>query len=330
MVFAFVNNNFRANGARTATFNVNATSSNGANWFGIQANRTYNVVDLASTNPTAMLWGTNGIAGSTLISNGIFVGFQTNTSFSGGQAQYLRLIDMTAGMTATNVNDYFANLPRLPAPQINAIGNRTVRVGQTLNFNVVLNVAQGDTATIAAASSLAPANWTFGGGLAQFSFTPVASEIGTHTFRFTASGSDGTDEETISIVVTSAQTPYQSWADVVFGQGNTNGQASADPDGDGVANLAEFHLGTDPTNANSRLRLAVNGWTNGTASLQIQPVASNGVYQIAQTTSLSAGWTNSPQLLDRSQHLSDPQGRFTLPANELRTFFRVIYQPPAE
>lgn len=330
VVFAFVNNNFRANGARTATFNVNATNSNGANWFGIQANKTYNVVDLASTNPTAMLWGTNGIAGSSLIANGIFVGFETNRSFTGGQAQFLRLIDMTAGMTATNVNDYFANVQRLPAPQINTIGNRTVRVGQTLNFNVALNLAQGDNASIAAASSLAPANWTFGGGFAQFSFTPVASEIGTHTFRFTATGRDGTDEETITIVVTSAQNPYQDWADGVFGSGNSNGISTADPDGDGVANLAEFHLGTDPMDANSRLRLAVHGWTNGSASLQVQPVASNGIYRIAQTTSLTAGWTNSPQELNRSQHLSDPQGNFTWPANELRTFFRIIYQPPEE
>jgi hypothetical protein len=57
VVFAFVNNNFRGNAARSATFNVSATNSNGSNWFGIQANKTYNVVDLASINPVPSSFG---------------------------------------------------------------------------------------------------------------------------------------------------------------------------------------------------------------------------------------------------------------------------------
>jgi hypothetical protein len=236
---------------------------------------------------------------------------------------------MTAGMTATNVNDYFADVSRLPAPRINPIGNRAVRVGETLNFSVQLDVAQGDTATIAVASSLAPANWTFGGGYAQFSFTPVASEVGTHTFRFTATGEDGASEETIQIVVAAANSAYDQWAAGIFGS-DPHGSPSDDPDNDGVSNLSEFHVGTDPQDRNSRLTLAVHGIANGSASLQVQPVASNGVYQVQQTASLGSGWTNAPQVLDRHQHLTNSQGHFAWPASGLQTFFRVIYQPPAE
>ena len=313
-------------------FKLDATTFRGANWFGIQPAKSYNVVDLASTNPTAMLWGAEGKSGGDLITNGIYVGFQTNASFSGGQAQYLRLIDMTAGMTANDVNDYFADVQRLPAPQITAIGNRTIAVGETLSFPVTVNAAQGDTVSLAAASSLAPDHWTFNDS-AQFSFTPVAAEEGVHVFRFTATGRDGTSEQTITVTVTSDSTPsdYQQWAagqwGVDTGSLPPEAAAEADADGDNASNLAEFYLGTNPRDSNSRLTVQIVGRSATDATLLISPVVEPGTYYLQETTSLTGPWSD-PQPMQVEG--AGESGEVQHPVNGIQTFFRIIYQPPAE
>jgi glycosidase len=332
VVFAFVNNDFRANGARAATFNVNATNSGGANWFGIQPGRTYNVVDLASTNPATMLWGTNGITGSNLIANGIYVGFQTNTSFSGGQAQYLRLIDMTAGMTATSVNDYTANVPRRPAPQIAPVGNRTVAAGETLSFTVSVTADPADTVALSVASNLAPTHWTFGPG-AQFSFAPTAEDEGIHVFRFTATGRDGTTEETITVTVTTGGTPsaYDNWAAGIWGlEGGSlppDAAPDADPDGDNATNLAEFYLGTDPRDPNSRLTVKILGLSEGQAMLEVSPVVEAGTFYIQESGALTGTWSDpQPMQVEGAAE----SGEIAHPVNGIQTFFRILYQPPAD
>ena len=256
VVFAFINNNFRANPARAASFKLNATTTSGANWFGIQPTHVYNVVDIAATNPTTLLWG-GGITGSTLIANGIYVGFQTNATFSGGQAQFIRLLDVTAGMTATNVNDMFANESRLPAPAIAPISNRTVAVSNTLAFAVNVTQAPGDAVTLTCQSTLAPNHWTFTAPN-NFSFTPATNETGVHTFLFTATGTDGFDEELITITVTSSQNPtdYEQWAEEAgLDVNGINGGPADDFDGDGYPNDHEYWADTSPTNPLSFLQI---------------------------------------------------------------------------
>lgn len=331
VVFAFVNNNFRTNPARAATFNVNATNSGGSNWFGIQANKTYNVVDLASTNPAAILWGPQGKTGGDLITNGIYVGFQSNASFSGGQAQFLRLIDVSSGMTTSSVNDYFATLPRKAAPQIASVGNRTVQVGQTLSIPVTVATDVGDTVSLAAASDLGPLSWSLNDA-AQFSFSPpVGSEGNTYTFRFTATGQDGSDEETFTVTVTSALSSYEQWAAGYFGTNNlgSSGASGADPDQDGVPNYAEFHLGTLPQDPNSRLTTRITGKAGTNVTVEVAPVVAGGGYSFRRSSSLLGPWTD-PQSLNVGADANGAPRTFTLPAGELQTFYRIIYQPPAQ
>lgn len=253
VVFAFINNDFRADQARAASFLVNAEVSAGVNWFGIQPGHLYNVVDIASANPTQTLWPSN-YPGSKIIAEGMYVGFQTNASFQGGQVQFIRLLDITAGMTATSVNDMATFEVRKPAPQIAAVSNRTVAVGNTLSFTLQVTKDPSDSVTVSAASTLSPVNWTFSGTNYVFSFTPATNETGVHTFLFTATGNDGFDEELITITVT-AENPepgaYELWAQ---GQGldieGANGGLIDDFDGDGVPNQEEFWADTSPTNAN--------------------------------------------------------------------------------
>lgn len=256
VVFAFINNDFRANESRAASFKLDAVTDSGANWFGIQPSHTYNVVDLSSANPTNLLWG-EGQLGSDLIANGIYVGFQPADTYTGGQAQFLRLLDTTAGMTATSVNDMFLDADRLPAPVIAALSNRVVAVSNTLAFSVEVTADPEDSVTLDCLSTLAPDNWTFTAPN-QFSFTPAADETGVHTFLFTATGIDGFDEALITVTVTSGGEPtaYQAWLGG-FGidpEAPLAGPAS-DYDGDGRSNEEEYWADTDPTDDASFLKI---------------------------------------------------------------------------
>ena len=253
VVFAFVNNNFRANQSRAASFMVNATAPGGGNWFGIQPTHTYNVVNLCATNSTQLLWGA-GILGSTIIADGIYVGFQAADSFTGGQVQYIRLLDTTAGMTATNVNDMFLNEARIPAPVVTPISNRTVSVSNTLAITVGVSKDPADTVTLSCQSTLPPGAWSFTAPN-NFSFTPTTNELGVHTFLFTATGIDGFDDELITVTVTAdnpGPSAYAQWAvDNGLNPTGVNGSAAADFDNDGISNEEEFWADTSPTNGAS-------------------------------------------------------------------------------
>ena len=106
VVFVFVNNNYWASTNRGATYFLNTNYSNGRNWFGIESGHSYNIVDLMSSTPTNYVW-TNDVAGSTLLSGGLGVWLH-ESPYDGKQAQYLRLIDRTAGITPTNRLNYYA------------------------------------------------------------------------------------------------------------------------------------------------------------------------------------------------------------------------------
>jgi hypothetical protein len=94
VVFAFVNNNYQGSTNRYDTYNVNVTVSPGVNWFGIEAGKTYNIVDLASPTPTNWVWPTSK-TGTEILNNGITVILNGNP-YEGKQVQYLKLVDVNA------------------------------------------------------------------------------------------------------------------------------------------------------------------------------------------------------------------------------------------
>jgi glycosidase len=108
VVFAFVN--LDVNNGHQGYFNVNITQ-NGTNLFGIDPTRMYNVKNIAAylgADPNRRnywLWGTNGIAGSTLLANGVSVSLNpvpiTNAGWTNApfEAQYLKLYDVTPPAT---------------------------------------------------------------------------------------------------------------------------------------------------------------------------------------------------------------------------------------
>jgi uncharacterized repeat protein (TIGR01451 family) len=74
------------------------------------------------------------------------------------------------------------------------------------------------------------------------------------------------------------------WASFYFGTNNVSG--SADADGDGYSNYAEYVFGTDPTNALSKLNFTVAALAGNMVSVNFSPYQGGRVYQLLSTTNL--------------------------------------------
>lgn len=84
-------------------------------------------------------------------------------------------------------------------PVLNPVGNRTVTLGQTLEFQLTASDADNNTLTYLTAGL--PAGATLNPATGAFSWTPSAGQVGQHTVSFTVSDSLLTDGETIQITV---------------------------------------------------------------------------------------------------------------------------------
>jgi hypothetical protein len=91
VVFCFANTDYTNSSNRSATFSLSASVPGGANWFGIEPGKSYNLTNQLAANPNAYVWETDR-TGSDLIANGLAV--TLSGSVTGlNQAQYLRLVD---------------------------------------------------------------------------------------------------------------------------------------------------------------------------------------------------------------------------------------------
>ncbi|HUJ09718.1 MAG TPA: DNA/RNA non-specific endonuclease [Verrucomicrobiae bacterium] len=116
-----------------------------------------------------------------------------------------------------------------------------------------LNVTFSDTST----GSITNRFWDFGdGGTTNITTNVVAHTYaaGTYNVTLVVSGSDGVSTNFQAGYITSLTT-FQAWQIQYFGSTNGSATATADPDGDGQNNLAEFLAGTDPTNTASAFRI---------------------------------------------------------------------------
>ncbi len=123
--------------------------------------------------------------------------------------------------------------------------------------------------------------------------------------------------------VTVAGADFGTWARV---RGLAGEAASdlADPDGDGFANIAEFHLDTDPSDANSVLALAVQPATGSALRLVANRPIAAGTATVESAPSPAGPWTPFATV---------PAGETTpwsgaVSRAESRRFFRLRYDPP--
>jgi hypothetical protein len=135
--------------------------------------------------------------------------------------------------------------------------------------------------------------------------------------------------EAVLVITAPATSDYGAWRDDKFGPDSAtdpDAEPGADPDGDGTPNLAEYHLGTDPGDPDSRLRTRLVSSAGGEARLEVSPVAAVGTFHVQQTSDPTAPWTD-PHPLGTVE--GGASAIFTLPVGGERGYFRILYTPPA-
>lgn len=91
VVFAFANSDYSAVASRSGVFDLSPSLAGGANWFGIDPERMYNLRDQLAESPSAWVWAEDR-SGADLIENGLSVSL-SGSVVGMNQAKYLRLVD---------------------------------------------------------------------------------------------------------------------------------------------------------------------------------------------------------------------------------------------
>jgi hypothetical protein len=116
------------------------------------------------------------------------------------------------------------------------------------------------------------------------------------------------------------------WANFYFGT-NVNGSVSgsADPDGDGYSNYAEYVLGTDPTDAASHLIYTIGPASSNAVAVTFSPCQGGRAYQLQTAVDLTIPlWTT---LTNGFTLNTNGSGTFVLTqSNAAAAFYRLSAQ----
>jgi hypothetical protein len=106
--------------------------------------------------------------------------------------------------------------------------------------------------TVAWSKVSGPGTVTFGNA-ATIDTTATFSDPGDYVLRLTANDGWVKTFDEVTVTVTDTSSPAETWRQAHFDTTANSGNAadSADPDGDGIANLLERALGTDPNAAST-------------------------------------------------------------------------------
>jgi hypothetical protein len=217
-----------------------------------------------------------------------------------------------------------------PVPEVEFYGNLPAgEVGQSYSYQITMEEWQ-----VPATGYLAldlPAGLQLDAVTGLLSGTPtVAGDYQITIYAGNENGYGDYRQLWLTIYNTTTPSAYALWAAGVWGVDAANlppeASPDSDPDGDGVPNLAEFYLGTDPRDPSSRLTLTIVGMANERVTLQVSPVVESGSYFIQETMEMTGSWSAPSALqLDGVE-----AGEFEHPVSATQTFYRIIYQPPGQ
>jgi|688.fasta_scaffold07048_4 glycosidase len=326
VVFAFVNNNPRANATASATFDLNAkVPGTDLNYFGIDRGRNYNVKDLLADNASAYVWTTNR-TGADLIDNGLYVGLPNTTAATGSyQAQYLQLVDVSAPslsfappqfMTYGTTSILTSSTTPASTVTYSLVGGDTNKVSLNLNGNqLAINSGTGSVtirATVAATAdrggATVDATITLQKASQSITFDPASTSgvVGESPRTLVADSSSGLDISFSSsnrdvASLTANTLHFNSPGDAIITasqDGDENYEAAfsvariytvfGDDDGDGQTNADELIAGTDPLNPSSRFQINSILTSGSGFTITWTPVPGK-IYTIEAREDLSSG-----------------------------------------
>jgi hypothetical protein len=100
-------------------------------------------------------------------------------------------------------------------------------------------------------------------------------------------------DDTITLSVLSADTPWDTWADGYSMASGTERAPNSDPDGDGFPNALEFAFGTNPMVRNAEIFVsATQVGSNYVVTFKKRKLASDATYDIRSSTDLKQAFSS--------------------------------------
>lgn len=263
-----------------------------------------------TVQPAGTLAGTASAAGTVVVSGALAPGLAGIGTLTTGaltvQSGATLHWELGASTTHDRINATSLNLSNSPAVTLRLSGSNP---GSTSSAVVV------------------PLIVTTGGitGFSTASFTVDRSAI---------SGAVGTWQviqqgNTLALSIPQQLSAWQTWQQTNFGPQASNpaiAGPTADPDGDGTVNEAEMHLGLNPNDPNSKLRLQFLGITQaGAGQFRLSPAVTVGNYWIEVTNSLGGPWTPATEVVVST---AAPSYDFQLPPPLAGKFYRLKFVTP--
>jgi subtilisin family serine protease len=136
---------------------------------------------------------------------------------------------------------------------VDAGANATIQSGASATLDAaVTDDGRSTPLTVAWSMASGPGTATFGNATA-IDTTATFSAPGDYVLRLTANDGLVKTFDEVTVTVSDTSSPAETWRQTHFGTTANSGNAadSADPDGDGIANLLERALGADPNAAST-------------------------------------------------------------------------------
>jgi uncharacterized repeat protein (TIGR03803 family) len=290
-----------ANGVATTsatlhgTLNPNGTTSTASFEWGTSSNLTTN--SLASAGTTSA-----GTAPEAVSAN--LTGLIPNTTY------YFRVRGENSENAVPQLGHILsfttlpANAPTFAGP-VN--GGGTV-AGQGYTGSVAGSASDVDAGDLLTYSKAAGPAWLTIAADGTLSGTPASGDIGTNSFTLRATDTAGLYAET-TLTITVYASPWQSWQASKFGANAGNPPIAgdmADPDGDGLCNLLEYAVGTNPNTGNAVTIVLDMETVAGAKYLRLtitkNPAATDVQFtvQVNGDVSNAAGWNGAETVIEQN------------------------------
>jgi PKD repeat protein len=177
-----------------------------------------------------------------------------------------------------------------------AYNQALIPTGSASNFAIRLTPASNVPLWLAAS----PASGTTAGGSESdltLDFTATTLSAGTYNATLTLASNDA-DESSLTVPVTLTVTDYEVFSSWIAGQSGLASLTAAtdDPDADGLANLLEFALGTEPGNAASGSAPTAGVDADGRLTLTFTPERVSGLRYVIEASSDLSDWSDTTDI----------------------------------
>jgi hypothetical protein len=228
-----------------------------------------------------------------------------DSTLSGGSGSVAGSFDFTSPSTAPNAGTASQGITFTPTdtanynPATGTVDVTVAKASQTINFPWLSNGTVGGSATLTATS-------TSGLTVSYASSEPSVAMISGSTVNFVGVGLvnitasqagdnnyEPASDDTITLSVLSADTPWDTWADGYIMASGTERAPNSDPDGDGFPNALEFAFGTNPMGRNPEIFVsATQAGSNYVVTFKKRKLASDATYDIRSSTDLQQAFSS--------------------------------------